>query len=681
MGAGILMLLFGVAFMFGPWFVQGVPPIAGVVGLVLGAILSIFGISIIVVTRLYVKTAANTAFVRTGLGGSRVILDGGSLVIPVVHQIVTVSLHTFAIPIVRKEREALITGDKLRADVNAEFFIRVPADPIKILSAARSLGSKATNEQAQEAVVKNLLEAKLVNALRAVAATMDLEHLNTQREEFAKRVAAAVKSDIEINGFELESVTISSLDQTPVADLQVDNIFDAQGRKKIAEIVSKNRVEENIFNRTAEQQIAQQNASTTELVSQQQLKAKQAEVTRDANIQKASAEQEREAAVYAAEQKRQTQEAQLNTEQAVGQRTAEKNKLIKVAEIEAQQAAGTAEVVQQQAIEVANRQRQIVIAQAEQRRAAAEAEQLVAEQSRKREEQAVQTVQEVAAAERTKQVKVIDALQAAEVQKTQQNNQADIAAYQTVKQAEAAQQAAARKAEAITVEADAQKKAQVMAAEGQTAVAMVPINVKQKEVEVDALRQKDVEQARVDVMTRELEVKTRNQEVAVQLQQALKLIEAGQAIGVAQANALGQALASANLTFYGSKEMLENVLAGFQKGQSIQHVVAGLTVGGDKNPVNSLLAGTQDILGKMLPGAGSEPKADGKGGFTLHMTPEIIAMAKGLAATNPQAANILQLFAPQIFADAPTEETAMPPKETVTKQAKDTTTKPSKDTV
>lgn len=37
--------------------------------------------------RFYAKTNRDTAFVRTGLGGQKVIIDGGCLALPIVHRI------------------------------------------------------------------------------------------------------------------------------------------------------------------------------------------------------------------------------------------------------------------------------------------------------------------------------------------------------------------------------------------------------------------------------------------------------------------------------------------------------------------------------------------------------------------------------------------------------------------
>ncbi|MCA9877599.1 MAG: hypothetical protein KC442_07450, partial [Thermomicrobiales bacterium] len=83
---------------------------------IFGIILFIIGAVMLIVTKLYIKTSADQAFVRTGMGGPVPILDGGDLVIPVVHEIVPVSLQTMRLDVDRSGHDALITGDNLRAD-------------------------------------------------------------------------------------------------------------------------------------------------------------------------------------------------------------------------------------------------------------------------------------------------------------------------------------------------------------------------------------------------------------------------------------------------------------------------------------------------------------------------------------------------------------------------------------
>ena len=77
------------------------------------------------------------------MGKALVVLDGGALVVPVVHRVVKVSLSTMRLDVERRGEDALITGDNLRVDIAAEFYIKVQPEAEDILNAARSLGEKS----------------------------------------------------------------------------------------------------------------------------------------------------------------------------------------------------------------------------------------------------------------------------------------------------------------------------------------------------------------------------------------------------------------------------------------------------------------------------------------------------------------------------------------------------------
>jgi len=607
---------------FGPWFAPvEVPTGARLVFSVLGGILFAVGSLVVIITKLYVKASAEKAYVRTGMGKAKVIMDGGSLVIPVVHTLIWVPLRTFKLEVMRQANDALITGDKLRADIKAEFYIKVQANDEDITQAARSLGERSVDEHN----LTGMMMEKLVSAIRSVAAKSTLEELNSDKATFAQSVATAVSSDLKHNGFTLETVTISSLDQTPINFLKEDNVFDAEGRKRIADITSQAKVAENQFRRTAEQQIAEQDTLTRTKVAEQEYLQNKADAERDANIKKTQAEQLREAEVYSAQQTQQTKEAQILAEQNVGLKEAEKVREVQLAQIGADQAAKTASVELEKTVEVANRRKQIAIAAAEKERADAEALKLTAEQAREKENQGVITVQEVATAERDKQVKVIAAMQDAEVQKTDRNMQADIAAYQVEKQADAERNAATKNAEAIRVEAEARKDAKVMEATGEQAVMMVPVNVSAEQVAVDAKRQNEVEKARVDVLQQELSAKSEHEKVSIELETTLATLRVLEAIGVEGAKAYGASMSSAHIQVFGDTETLGKINKSFYGGLGAMKLLEGVIAGDGESPVGQ--------IGDMLGGLIRRVKAGDTAG--------LIEKVQELAAENPELVQAL----------------------------------------
>ena len=305
----ILLIVIGAVMAIAPWAAEQLPFATKVALTVFGVVVLIVGVVCLLITRLYRKASASMAFVRTGMGGVRVVRDGGTLVIPVVHQVIPVSLETMRLNVERRGPHALITRDNLRVDLSAEFYIKVQSDADNILQAARSLGSRNVQPDA----VSELVQEKLVSALRTVAATKDLVELHSKRDEFASSVQEIVQHDLSSNGLSLESVTISALDQTDASALQAQNVFDAQGLRKIAEITQKARIERNEIERESERQVAEKDVATRKKVLE--LQRDQAEY---------EAEQRMKVANVNAARAREVAEFKITQDEAVAKRDIEK---------------------------------------------------------------------------------------------------------------------------------------------------------------------------------------------------------------------------------------------------------------------------------------------------------------------------------------------------------------------
>lgn len=182
----------------------------------------------IIIARMYRRATKEVSFVRTGFGGQKVIMNGGALTVPVLHEIIPVNMNTLRLEVQRANTQALITRDRMRVDVMAEFYVRVKPTNESIANAAQTLGMKTMNP----AELKQLVEGKFVDALRAVAAEMAMEELHEQRVDFVQKVQQVVSEDLLKNGLELESVSLTGLDQTSREHFNPDNAFDAEGLTK-----------------------------------------------------------------------------------------------------------------------------------------------------------------------------------------------------------------------------------------------------------------------------------------------------------------------------------------------------------------------------------------------------------------------------------------------------------------
>src|SRR5690242_18743125 len=81
----VLFFLIGAALTIAPWFVPGLDNSLRLTATGFGVMLLVMVAVASVITKLYRKASANMAFVRTGMGGVRVVRDGGAVVVPVVH--------------------------------------------------------------------------------------------------------------------------------------------------------------------------------------------------------------------------------------------------------------------------------------------------------------------------------------------------------------------------------------------------------------------------------------------------------------------------------------------------------------------------------------------------------------------------------------------------------------------
>ncbi|MFH1667472.1 MAG: SPFH domain-containing protein [Candidatus Komeilibacteria bacterium] len=529
-----------------------------------GVILLLVGGIVVIITKLYQKTTASMAFVRTGMGGRKVIIDGGGLVIPVVHNIIEVSLETMRLDVRRTGTNALITGDNLRVDIESEFYISVKPDEVAIKTASTSLGERSINSDS----IKDLVEQKLVSALRTVAATKTLNDLHTKRDEFTEAVSSTVTRELEANGLTLESVTVSSLDQTPLTDISADkNIFDAQGAKAIAQIVQRQRVEKVAIETLADQEVRAKEVERDKYIFEQDVARQQAEAKKRADIQKADAQADRDAATFAAERAQETGVAQVKSDAAIQLAEVEKTKTLEVADQAREQAQQEAEVRKNEAVEIARRNKEIAITNKEKEKVDAETKRLAAAVGEETKRQEVKTVEVVQTAERDKAKLIVN--EQAEIEKKRQRDvmEADVEKYEITTKASAEQEAAAQRAEAVRVEADAAKDAALAKAEGERAIQSVPVDVDRKRVEVES--------ERVLVKEKDLKIQSEHQEIAKELEIAKLTIAAQQAIGIAFAEATGTALAGADMQIYGTPETMNNMMDNLFKGQGFAKLLEG----------------------------------------------------------------------------------------------------------
>ena len=121
--------------------IDGMTSLAVFVGIGLFSII-ILGI---VFSRLYRKTTKELTFVRTGFGGEKVVVDGGALILPILHDYIDINMQSMKVTVARSKSDSFITKDRMRVDITADFYIRVGEDRESISRAAQTLGKKTVD--------------------------------------------------------------------------------------------------------------------------------------------------------------------------------------------------------------------------------------------------------------------------------------------------------------------------------------------------------------------------------------------------------------------------------------------------------------------------------------------------------------------------------------------------------
>ena len=390
----------------------------GIIITVIIVVLVLGGIMAALAVKFYVKTPPNMALIRTGLGGRQVVIDGGAVVIPVLQQAKWISLETAKLKVMRANKDGMITKDRFRVDIGAEFYMRVEARPQDVETASRSLGDKSLSTESLRAI----MEEKLVSALRAVAAEKTLVELHENRLQFSAEVKDALAETLRFNGFTLEDVSLFHLDQTKKDQLDPNNIFDAEGLKQITDQTSQRMKERNDIERNTEVAIKQKDVEAVKL-----------KLKLDQDKEFATADQISEVETFRVLKKAETDQFRFQQERAIRTSEIERDRIIRESEIERErnireiELAKEAYIIQKErdrerteiekemTLEIAKLARDIGVIQKEKEKVEEERERIEAEAIRRISLQNVLTVEREAEAERLRKVATIDAQKELEV--------------------------------------------------------------------------------------------------------------------------------------------------------------------------------------------------------------------------------------------------------------------------
>jgi uncharacterized membrane protein YqiK len=359
---------------------------------------------------LYLRSSKERAFVRTGLGGQKVVLDGGAFVLPIVHDVIPVNMNTLRLEVARGRDKALITKDRMRVDVIAEFYVRVAAQADAVAAAAQTLGQRTLAPEQ----LKELVEGKFVDALRTSAAEMTMEELHEKRGSFIRRVREAVANDLTTNGLELEAASLTQLDQTAMEFFNPSNAFDAEGLTRLTEQIEHRKKQRNDVEQDTLIAIRNKNLEAEKLSLEIDRESEYARLQQQREVEIARARQRAELVSERAQREQDSESVQIAARLAIDAARIRSEQSIEQERIAKERALQAAEIERRQALELADQQRAIAVAMESKNQSEAQAAADAARAAAVAAEEKVFTAREVEIAERRKAIELIGAAQAAD---------------------------------------------------------------------------------------------------------------------------------------------------------------------------------------------------------------------------------------------------------------------------
>jgi uncharacterized membrane protein YqiK len=280
---------------------------------------------LVIVARFYRKVDQGKALIVNTLKSEPFVTFTGAVVYPIIHRAEVMDISVKSIDINRRGKDGLICKDNIRADISVSFFVRVNKKHEDVLKVAQSIGCARASDRK---TLEELFVAKFSEALKTVGKRFDFSELYSARKDFKDQIIDVIGQDL--NGYVLDDAAIDYLEQTPLTELDEQNIMDADGIRKITELTVK------------------QNLQTNELRQKERMERGSQNLTADE-------------AIFNFERRRAEAEARKEREIAVVQ-TREQNEAIRISESEAKQTRLLREKNEEEAqIAAQNRERAVAV--------------------------------------------------------------------------------------------------------------------------------------------------------------------------------------------------------------------------------------------------------------------------------------------------------------------------------
>lgn len=275
----------------------------GLIGGGIAGILLILAVAGFVYTRLYRIIKPNESIIRSGgfgplWSGKTAFTQGGCVVLPGLHQTISVPLSEVRIQVIRKgkgesdgDQGAVRTKDYLRAKLTATMYVVVDIDSVETAAArlCRDSSGKVT-----EADIRAAVEARCDDALRNAAKQRTLTEIDSDKVGFGTDVKTSLQQSLDSLGLTLQDVTLTDIEEDAAA-YQDNDYFDVQGKREREEKVCQSKLETAKVQSETETKLAEVDRDKALELQTIQLEKEQAESTLKAETIVIKAEKQREA--------------------------------------------------------------------------------------------------------------------------------------------------------------------------------------------------------------------------------------------------------------------------------------------------------------------------------------------------------------------------------------------------
>jgi uncharacterized membrane protein YqiK len=279
------------------------------------------------------------------------------------------------------------------------------------------------------------------------AAKMSLEQIHETRQAFVREVKQEVAESLALDGLELESVSLTSLDQTDIKLFDPSNTFDAEGLTRLTEQIESRKKKRNDIEKDTAVAIRAKNLEAEKRSLEIERDSEYARLSHDAQVSIERATRKSEIAAQNALREREIEAVKIKEREAVERARIDMEREVEMLEIKRRETIQIEEQGREIAVSVKSKERSEAQAKAEAARAA-----MVEAQEK------VQTIRDTEIATRQKKIELIEAERVAEAEAAKVRILAEAEKAAAQDRADADRIAVAALQERLRVEAEGKEK-------------------------------------------------------------------------------------------------------------------------------------------------------------------------------------------------------------------------------